>query len=151
MATNNQNQKSEEPEPFLMPSPKTGKRRYYHYGGTGTVAQRLFYPRTKIMLQLIKISQKLIDYNIRLRKSIERPSWILQQRAAGHIDLCIKLSEFLYWQIPDMLLSCVMLCSRCPNTLLKLAYKLGDQHLLHPVLLSVFECKVCQYQGNMVG
>lgn len=47
MATNNQNQKSEEPEPFLMPSPKQEKDVITIMGGTGTVAQRLFYPRTE--------------------------------------------------------------------------------------------------------
>ena len=67
MATNNQNQKSEEPEPFLMPSPKQEKDVITIMGVQGLSHNDFSTLELKIMLQLIKISQKLIDYNIRLR------------------------------------------------------------------------------------
>lgn len=94
MATNNQNQKSEEPEPFLMPSPKQEKDVITIMGVQGLSHNDFSTLELKIMLQLIKISQKLIDFNIRLHINRETFIFTPEQRAAGHIDLCIKLSEF---------------------------------------------------------
>lgn len=47
MATNNQNQKSEEPEPFLMPSPKQEKDVITIMGVQGLSHNDFFYPRTE--------------------------------------------------------------------------------------------------------
>lgn len=77
------------------------------------------------MLQLIKISQKLIDYNIRLRINRETFIFTPEQRAAGHIDLCIKLSEFdlADTRHASQLRNALLQMAKHP---LKLAYKLGD-------------------------
>ena len=82
MATNNQNQKSEEPEPFLMPSPKQEKDVITIMGVQGLSHNDFSTLELKIMLQLIKISQKLIDYNIRLRINRETFIFTPEQRAA---------------------------------------------------------------------
>lgn len=146
MATNNQNQKSEEPEPFLMPSPKQEKDVITIMGVQGLSHNDFSTLELKIMLQLIKISQKLIDYNIRLRINRETFIFTPEQRAAGHIDLCIKLSEFdlADTRHASQLRNVLLQMAKHP---LELAYKLGD-HTFYTQFDHLFECKVCQYQGR---
>ena len=146
MATNNQNQKSEEPEPFLMPSPKQEKDVITIMGVQGLSHNDFSTLELKIMLQLIKISQKLIDFNIRLHINRETFIFTPEQRAAGHIDLCIKLSEFdlADTRHASQLRNALLQMAKHP---LKLAYKLGD-HTFYTQFDHLFECKVCQYQGR---
>lgn len=65
MATNNQNQELEEPEPFLMPSPKQEKDIVTILGVQGLSHNDFSALELKIMLQVIKKYQKLTDYCIR--------------------------------------------------------------------------------------
>ena len=146
MATNNQNQELEEPEPFQMPSPKQEKDIVTILGVQGLSHNDFSALELKIMLQVIKKYQKLIDYCIRYQVSRDTFFFTAEQRAAGHIDLCMKLSEFNLADTrhASQLRNALLQMAKQP---LNLAYKLGSQ-TFYTQFDHLFECKISQCQGR---
>lgn len=146
MATNNQNQELEEPEPFQMPSPKQEKDIVTILGVQGLSHNDFSALELKIMLQVIKKYQKLIDYCIRYQVSRDTFFFTAEQRAAGHIDLCMKLSEFNLADTrhASQLRNALLQMAKQP---LNLAYKLGSQ-TFYTQFDQLFECKISQCQGR---